>query len=255
VQILVNHLTRMQPGFICVAGVDVNTLNHVRPVLRYGRLTTDLLKSNGGPLEIGAVVDLGPTAPAGHAPELEDHYFDPARAMWLFDDDPDDYWESLNQVAQESLPEIFGPDLELWEGSCTVDVGIGHTSLGCLAPEEQPWLYVDHRGTVRMVLEHLTPSVDLSVTDLRLYESDHKTPRRNLVVNTQKRLEAGVEVILSVGLTRPWRKQGDTEERHWLQVNNIHLKDDPLWRLEDERQTRPIAQGRAFDAARGELRK
>jgi hypothetical protein len=46
----------------------------------------------------------------------------------------------------------------------------------------------------------------------------------------QGRIEAGVEVILSVGLTRAWRKQNDTAERHWLQVNNIHLKDDPLWR-------------------------
>jgi hypothetical protein len=230
VQILVNHLTRMQPGYVCVAGVDVNTMEHVRPVLRYGRLTTDLLRRNGGPLDIGSVVDLGPTAYAGHAPELEDHYFDPARATWLFDDSPDDYWEFLNQVACESLAEIFGPDLEQGDESCTIEVGEGRASLGCLAQEECPWLYVDHRGTVRMVLECVTPSVDLSVTDLRLYESDHKTPRRNLVANVQERLDAGVEAILSLGLTRPWRKQGDTAERHWLQVNNIHLKDDPLWR-------------------------
>ena len=229
-QILVNHLTRMQPGYVCVAGVDVNTLKHVRPVLRYGRLSADLVRHNGGPLDIASVVDLGPTAYAGHAPEMEDHYFDPTKATWLFDDDPDDYWEFLNQMAYESLPAIFGPELELWDESCTVDVGEGHASLGCLAPEEQPWLYVDHRGTVRLVLDYLTPSADLSVTDLRLYERDYRTPRRDLVANVQSRLDAGVEVILSVGLTRPWRKQGDTTERHWLQVNNIHLKDNPSWR-------------------------
>jgi len=247
----------MQPGYVCVAGVDVHTLKHVRPVLRYGRLTTDLLKPNGGPLDIGSVVDLGPTAYAGHAPELEDHYFDPERAMWLFDDDPDDYWEFLNQVTQESLAAIFGPELELWEESCTLDVGEGRASLGCLAQEERPWLYVDHRDTVRMVLESVTPSVDLSVTDLRLYESDHKTPRKDLVADVQKRLEGGVEAILSVGLTRPWRKQGDTTERHWLQVNNIHLQDDPLWRIDSSRSrapSRPVAQDRSFDAARGETR-
>jgi len=210
-----------------VAGVDVHTLNHVRPVLRYGRLTTDLLKRNGGPLDIRSVVDLGPTAYAGHAPELEDHYFDPARAMRLFDYDPDDYWESLNQIAQESLATIFDSDLERWYQSYTVDVGEGRASLGCLALQKRPWLYVDHRGTVRMVLECLTPSADLSVTDLRLYERDHKTPRRKLVADVQRRIDVGVEVILSLGLTRPWRKQGDTAERHWLQVNNIHLIDDP----------------------------
>jgi hypothetical protein len=235
VHILVNHLTRMQPGYICVAGVDVDTLNHVRPVLRYGRLTNSLIRPNGGPLDIGSVVDLGPTTYAGHAPELEDHHFDPARATWLFDDDPDDYWELLTQVARGSLGEIFGTALELWDESGTVEVGEGRASLGCLKPEKQPWLYVDHRGTVRMVLDYLMPSVNLAVNDLRLYEWDHRTPRRDLVAGMQKRLEAGVEAILSVGLTRPWRKRGDTAERHWLQVNNIHLQDDPLWRPTDER--------------------
>ncbi len=233
-QILVNHLTRMQPGYICVAGVEVDTLRHVRPILRRGRLTVGLTRPNGGSLDIGAVVDIGPTTYAGYAPELEDHRFDPARTKRLFDHGPDDYWEFLTQVVQGDLASIFGPALELWDESGTVEVGEGRASLGCLAPEKQPWLYVDYRGTVRMVLDYLMPSVDLSVNDLRLYEKDQKTPRRDLVQSVQRRLEAGVEVILSVGLTRPWRKRGDTAERHWLQVNNIHLRDDPLWRLEDQ---------------------
>lgn len=230
-QILVNHLTRMQPGYICVAGVDPSSLKHVRPVLRYGRLTTVLLRPNGGPLDIGSVVDLGPTTYAGHAPELEDHHFDPAKTRHLLDYTPDDYWDVLGGVAQESLAGIFGPELELWDESGTVDVGEGQASLGCLKPEQQPWMYVDHRGTVRMVLDYLMPSINLSVTDLRMYEGDGRTPRRDLFESVQRRLEAGVEAILSVGLTRPWRKRGDTAERHWLQINNIHLRDDPLWRL------------------------
>jgi hypothetical protein len=232
-QILVNHLTRMQPGYFCVAGVDVNTPRHIRPVLRHGRLTTDLLRPNGGPFDIGSVVDLGQTTNAGRAPELEDHRFDPSSTRWLLDDDPDDLWDALDGVAQESLAEIFGPDLELWDESGTVDVGEGRASLGCLKPEKQPWLYVDHRGTVRLVLDYLMPSVDLSVNDLRLYERDGRTPRRDLVASVEKRLKSGVGAILSVGLTRPWQKRGDTAERHWLQVNNIHLEDDPLWQLRD----------------------
>ncbi len=238
-RILVNHLTRMQPGYFCAAGIDLEKETHVRPVLRRGRLTTDLLSTNGGPFDVGSVLDLGPTTYAGGAPELEDYSFDPSAARWLFDDEADDYWDALDGVAQESLQEIFGPALELWDESGTVDVGEGNASLGCLKPEKQPWLYVDHRGTVRMVLDYLLPSVDLSVNDLRLYERDGRTPRRNLVAGVQRRLEAGVETILSVGLTRPWQKRGDTAERHWLQVNNIHLEDDPLWQLEGERRTHP----------------
>jgi Dual OB-containing domain len=234
-QIHVNHLTRMQPGYFCVAGLEANTPRHIRPVLRHGRLTIDLLSTGGGPFDIGAMVDLGPTTHAPHAPELEDHRFDPSSTHRLSDDDPDAYWSTLDGVAQESLEEIFGSALELWDESGTVDVGEGQASLGCLRPEKQPWLYVDHRGTVRMVLDYLIPSVDLSVNDLRLYERDGRTPRRNLVDSVQRRLKAGVEIILSVGLTRPWQKWGDTEERHWLQVNNIHLEDNPLWQLKEKR--------------------
>jgi hypothetical protein len=224
----------MQPGYFCVAGLEASTPRHIRPVLRHGRLTLDLLSTGGGPFDIGAIVDLGPTTHAPHAPELEDHRFDPSSTHWLSDDDPDAFWEALDGVAQESLEEIFGSALELWDESGTVDVGEGQASLGCLRPERQPWLYVDHRGTVRMVLDYLIPSVDLSVNDLRLYERDGRTPRRNLVDSVQRRLKAGVEIILSVGLTRPWQKWGDTEERHWLQVNNIHLEDHPLWQLREE---------------------
>jgi len=221
----------MQPGYFCVAGVEVNTLRHIRPVLHRGRLTIDLLSTVGGPFDLGSVVDLGTTAHVPRAPELEDHRFDPPSTRWLFDYDPHDYWDALDEVAQESLEGIFGPALELWDESGTVDVGEGRASLGCLKPEKQPWLYVDHRGTVRMVLDYLMPSVDLSVNDLRLYERDGRTPRRDLVDSVQRRLEGGVEAILSIGLTRPWQKRGDTDKRHWLQVNNIHLEDDPLWQL------------------------
>jgi len=225
----------MQPGYFCVAGVDVNTRSHIRPVLSHRRLTVDLLSTRGGPFDVGSVVDLGPTTHAPHAPELEDHRFDPSSSRRLFDETPDGYWDALEGVAWESLEEIFGSALELWDESGTVDVGEGRASLGCLKPEKQPWLYVDHRGTVRMVLDYLIPSVDLSVNDLRLYERDGRTPRRNLVASVGRRLEAGVEIILSVGLTRPWQKRGDTDERHWLQVNNIHLEDNPLWQLKEER--------------------
>jgi hypothetical protein len=230
-RILVNHLTRMQPGYFCAAGIDLVSGAHVRPVLRRGRLTTDLLRTNDGPFDIGSVLDLGLTTDVGHAPELEDRRFDPADVRWLREENPQDYWNALERVARENLEDIFGPALELWDESGTVDVGKGLASLGLLKPEKQPWMYVDHRGTVRLVLDYLLPSVDLSVTDLRLYERDGRTPRRDLVQSMQERLEAGVEAILSVGLTRPWQKRNDDAERHWLQLNNIHLEDDPLWQL------------------------
>jgi len=58
-KIVVNHLTRMQQGYLCVAGLDVNTGEHVRPVLPGQRLPTSLLTRYGGPFDMGVIVDLG----------------------------------------------------------------------------------------------------------------------------------------------------------------------------------------------------
>jgi hypothetical protein len=54
-------------------------------------------------------------------------------------------------------------------------------------------------------------------------------PRRDLVGQIAARIAKGAGVIVAVGLSRPWQKLDDTVERHWLQVNNIHLEDDPAW--------------------------
>src|SRR5260370_42124155 len=47
VPLVINHLTRMQQGYICVAGVDLETGRHVRPVLRRRMGTVNLVRNGG----------------------------------------------------------------------------------------------------------------------------------------------------------------------------------------------------------------
>lgn len=56
-----------------------------------------------------------------------------------------------------------------------------------------------------------------------------QAPRLALADGLAARIRTGVPVILSLGLTRPWARPGDTVARHWLQVNNIHLQDNAAW--------------------------
>jgi len=230
-RIVVNHLTRMQPGYICVAGIDPESDRHVRPVLAGRRLNTSLLVKAGGPFDIGAVVDLGETQHQGSPPETEDHLFAPANASLVRDLAADRFWRMLSDNAASDLRSIFGDDLQPLGKGAVVNLNTGAVSLGCVRLRTPPRFEVNSWDKIRAHLSDNEFALDLSVTDLRLYRDDQKTPRSKLLFEIGRRIARGVPVILAVGLARAWLKPGDTTRRHWLQVNNIHLEDDPVWKL------------------------
>jgi len=71
--------------------------------------------------------------------------------------------------------------------------------------------------------------LDLSVTDIRLFAGDQFTPDAKRLAWMEERLQTTRTAILGVGLTRPFSGSRDQPPLHWLQVNNIHLADEPLW--------------------------
>jgi len=80
-RIIVNHLTRMSAPRICVAGIDIDTWNFVRPTTpQTDLITRQLLREHGGPFRVGACVDLGPVQPQPSVPESEGHRFETANA-------------------------------------------------------------------------------------------------------------------------------------------------------------------------------
>lgn len=232
-RIVVNHLTRMNTASrICVAGLDPATDRHVRPITRRNDpLTRDLLGRNGGPFDIGALVDLGETTPAPDRPEVEDHLFASAAASVVGRLDGDDYAQLLERAAEDDLESIFGPDLErATQWRLAVDAGFGQASLGVLRGGRRPAIEIDSyegKDRVQLRLNDCSPPAFLSVTDVRYYADDNSIDRR-AVESTARRLGRGVDLFLMLGLSRAWRKPGDDQDRHWLQVNGICLVDRPL---------------------------
>ena len=231
-RIVINHLTRMSAGYCCVAGLDVETDHHVRPVLRGQRLRTALLARNGGPFDMGVIVDLGDVTPNATPPEIEDQVFDPETATAMNVETAQAFWQRLRRSSRPYLQEIFGHELKMrGPRSCGVDVDEGIASLGCLAVITPPTLYIRQPdGSVRIQVADGEFDLDVSVTDIRLYGPDHTTPDDEVVRRIADVLERGAEAILAVGLTRPFASPGFPPV-HWLQVNNIHLRDNPLWQL------------------------
>jgi hypothetical protein len=107
VKIVVNHLTRMQQGYICVSGLKLGTCHHVRPILSGNRLSTGLLRRNGGPFDMAVIVDLGTVKPHPQNPEVEDHIFDPTKATAIGTLTSSKFWTLLTQVAERKLVSIF----------------------------------------------------------------------------------------------------------------------------------------------------
>jgi hypothetical protein len=225
--IVVSHLTRMQAGYICVAGYQPRSLQHIRPVLLNRRLPRSLYQAEGGPFGLGFLVELGPVRDVGAPPELEDREFSEERAAALHQLPPEQFWGKLESMVSPDLAAGFGTALERQDSGFAVPLGQGAASLACLVPDGDVALKVNDYGKIRCNFDVKDGPADLSVTDIRLCESDHKTIRRSLVRRLDRRMADGTRTILALGLARPFQASGDTEQRHWLQVNNIFLADDP----------------------------
>jgi hypothetical protein len=226
----------MQQGYICAAGLDMKTGRHIRPVLR-GRMGVCNLARNGGLFDIARIIDFTSARPFGEPPESEDHLFYPMSSKVVGDMDPSLFWKRLEQCAHPRLSAIFGKDLiKKSSNSCGVDIGKGKKSLGCLSLTTCPELFIVSRvnrpHAIRMRLSDGEFDLDLSVTDIRLYKDDHVTPNMDVIRTVGQRMnEEFPNMILSVGLTRPFSSVPDEPPFHWLQLNNIHFKKDPCWQL------------------------
>jgi putative nucleic acid modification protein with dual OB domain len=235
-RIVVNHLTRMQPGFVCIAGLVDGGTQHVRPVA--GRLTRSLTAAEGGPFDMATLVDIGQTQSAGSPPEVEDVGFLPSAVRKVRALDGGEFWDLLSRASAPRLREAFGPALTRSRRGAGVAVGSGSASLGVIAPARRTArleIEPSRRGSgtgVRIAFSDPLGDMNLSVTDLRLYDSGQTEADAVLVRELNKRLGSGTRLLLSVGLTRAWTPPGSGEPPlHWLQVNNLTLEDDPDWRV------------------------
>jgi hypothetical protein len=228
-QIVVNHLTRMRAPRICVAGIEVGTEDHVRPVTdRDDLLTRSLLTDSGGPLQIGAVIDLGETTPRPSPPETEDRLIESTALEQLELLSHERYLETVERIACHSLRAAFGMALERHGRTYAVDLGGGRCSLGCVRARNRPDLEVDSYGKLRLCFRDTPKPCHLPINDLRFYEEDHQTIRREVFADVQRRLLDGTGVWVMFGLSRPWASDEDEPERHWLQVNGLCLEDGPI---------------------------
>lgn len=202
--------------------MDPASGEHIRPVVPGRRLRRDEISIGGSEILIGTELDLGRTTPVPSPPEVEDHAFAPAAVTRVRDWSAKDLEGLLRRHAAPLLADIFGVDLEPDGATASIAAGIGRASLGCLEPATRLTMHIDAYKKVKVTLTDGGGRLSVTVADLRLYESDQKTPDRTAIARVQAALARDSKVFLSVGLSRPFAKAGGTL-RHWLQINNIHV--------------------------------
>ncbi len=235
-RLMINHMTRMHGGHICLAGVDLETRRHVRPILANDPMPFYLLARYGGPFDMARVVDLGSPRHQPVPPHVEDYVFVPARAKSDRPAASHEFWRLQSEVLAENLHDLFGPTLEeVGRHRWSTPLGQGLRTLGVLRPTGRPELYLapSRNGgkRIRMKFSDGRVEADAGVTDLRLFGDDHATPDAARVCAAAQAIVDSREVLLSVGLTRKFRVSEQHDYRHWLQVNNIHLRESPIWTL------------------------
>jgi hypothetical protein len=225
-KIVINHATRMEAPRVCVAGIDLSTLEHIRPTTPPGDpITRKLLREEGGSFGVGALVDIGTITPDPSPPEVEDCLFNIDQVQFEKDLSGEDFLELLTEMCAVNLGSAFGPELERVRRTYAVEAGNGGSSLAVLRAENRPVLEINRYGELRLWYNDAEPSAYLSVKDVRFFEADHKTIRTRAVDDVNRRLRRGVDAFLMLGLTHLWSKPGETHERHWLQLNGLCLAD------------------------------
>jgi hypothetical protein len=132
------------------------------------------------------------------------------------------------RIAQHSLLAVFGVELQRQGRTYAIDVGEGHCSLGCVRARKRPDLEVDRFGKLRLSFNDTPRPSHLPINDIRFYEEDNAAVRRDVFADVHRRILRGVGVWVMFGLTRPWARDEDEPERHWLQVNGLCLEDGPI---------------------------
>lgn len=226
-RVAITDLTRMSPGYICAAGVDLETGERVRPVISNEQLSAELLAKSGGPLDIGTIVDFGACRCCGVAPEVEDVQFAKGNAQAVGPMTITNFMTLLRESAQQSLG-VIGDELFRDRDSLVTERGTGRRSLVILRASEAPYFGIYDRAYGKRLRFRWLDGVWLSITDVRLYEDDLVTPDEAKVAALRQAVKSADEIYLSFGLTRPFPERGN---RHYLQLNNIHVPNWADWRI------------------------
>lgn len=225
--IAITDLTYMRGG-VCIAGIDIMTLENIRPVLTYGTIQKELVDRNK--IYPGALVSFDFLYKKSKPPHIEDYVFNPDKTNFIKFLSQTEWLDILNSCTSTSLASAFNNLIVDRKGiqpnADTVSLTlIKVDSLKINFFDSDPGAVLPFKVRVSFTsggeLYHL-PVTDMQFIDYCKERFDEGIQRDKLKDAMEELINGSEYILLRIGLTRPFKKADDAKELCYLQVNGIY---------------------------------
>lgn len=225
--IAITDLTYMRTG-VCIAGIDIATIENIRPVFSYGTIQKKFVEKNN--IYPGALMSFEFSSKKSTPPHIEDYVFNPDKIIFKRFLSSSEWLNLLNSCASISLVSTFK---NLIVDRKAIEPGADTVSLTLIKVDRLKINFFDRdigallpfkvRASFRSdgELYHL-PVTDMQFIDYCKERFDEGVQRDRLKNDMEKLINTGKYIFLRIGLTRPYKKSDDAKELCYLQVNGIY---------------------------------
>ncbi|GAB4535929.1 MAG: hypothetical protein Fur0020_03620 [Thermodesulfovibrionia bacterium] len=226
-EVLITDLTYMHGG-VCIAGINIETLENIRPVLKFGHIQKDFVDRNN--IYPGALIRFDFLHKKSNPPHIEDHVFEPANVEFIKYLTQADWTNILDSCAFLSLASAFNNLIVDKKG---VSPGAKTSSLAVIKVDSIKMNFFDSDKGALLPFKtrvsftsggdtyHL-PVTDLQFIDYCINRFDSGIARNKLKNDLEEFINDSEYIYLRIGLTRPFKKAEDADELCYLQVNGIY---------------------------------
>jgi len=226
-EVLITDLTYMRGG-VCIAGINYETLENIRPVLRYEQIQRDFVEENN--IYPGAIIGFAfrhkkDTMP----PHIEDYIFEDAEFVRFVNQS--EWHKKLDTSAEESLSSAFRHCITENKGvipgteTCslaTIKLNSG-MKINFFDSDIDAVLPFKTRASFQSAgIQYHLPVTDLQFIDYCIERFESGISRDKLKANLEEVINSSNYLCLRVGLTMPFKKSVDAQELCYLQVNGIY---------------------------------
>lgn len=220
-KIIVTDLTRFSnPEIVCIAGIDVETGQCIRPMPYLKALECQQLKVLPGAILSGVFSPI----PQASGPHQEDRSYKNLRFEGICSSE--DFKAVLQKTTFKSIEDGFEISLQNNQKHIPVNHPIDRSIITIRADTSDIEIVEDNYKQGKLKLHFRDGSGRfyrfISITDLGFYRYAEVCHHADDLDGLNAFISSQSEAYLRIGLSRSWARPGESEKVYWMQVNGIY---------------------------------